>query len=43
VYIFEYEDEDFANYRALHPGDNDETEGGELKYQCPDTGAHFEY
>ena len=41
MYIFEYDDEDYGNYRAIHPGNNDE--GGGLKYSCPDTGAHFEF
>ena len=42
VYTFNYEDEDFGNYRSIHPGISEE-EGGGLKYSCPETGAHFEY
>jgi hypothetical protein len=41
VYTFDYEDDDFGNYRSIHPGDNDD--GGGLKYSCPNTGAHFEF
>ena len=41
MYIFDYEDDDYGNYRAIHPGNNDE--GGGLKYSCPVTGAHFEF
>lgn len=41
VYIFDYEDKAFENYKAVHPGETDDSGG--LKYSDPDTGAHFEF
>lgn len=42
-----YEDagieEDIINYKGIHLMDKGNSQGEDEKYQCPETGAHFEF
>jgi hypothetical protein len=46
IYIVNGQQEDVDRYKAIHlldKGDNYNQDDGGEKFQCPDTGAHFEF